>query len=98
VSDKIQTAIPHSDWGDGDCWGCLVAVERDGMAVIFCNECSAIVRTVPKEKLQPVLNEMELDQGFASEICPHCGAVNVFPGFTEMKAFVCMECGTGVLS
>jgi uncharacterized protein (DUF983 family) len=51
---------------------------------------------VQTEKLQAVLTEMELDRGFASEICPHCGAVNLFPGFTEMKAFVCKECGEGV--
>jgi uncharacterized protein (DUF983 family) len=32
----------------------------------------------------------------ARHTCPHCGAVNVFPGFTEMVAYTCTSCGKGV--
>ena len=35
-----------------------------------------------------------------SAICgsryPRCGAVNTFPGWTSMAAFVCSECGQAV--
>jgi uncharacterized protein (DUF983 family) len=29
----------------------------------------------------------------AGEICRHCGTVNLFPGFSQMVAFTCRECG-----
>jgi len=32
----------------------------------------------------------------ASAICPHCGEENTFPGFTEVSAYVCVECGKAV--
>ena len=31
-----------------------------------------------------------------STVCPHCGATNVFRGFTVIEAFVCRDCGGGV--
>jgi DNA-directed RNA polymerase subunit RPC12/RpoP len=63
---------------------------------LFCNECSAIVRNVPVEELQKTLDGMVLDMDFASAKCPHCGAINLLPGFTEMLAFICLECGRTV--
>jgi uncharacterized protein (DUF983 family) len=39
---------------------------------------------------------MELTLDVTSAICPHCGAVNLFPGFARMLAFVCRECGKAV--
>jgi hypothetical protein len=32
----------------------------------------------------------------ASAVCPHCGALNTFPGFEAIFAFICRECGEGV--
>ena len=32
----------------------------------------------------------------SSAVCPHCGATNVFRGFTVIEAFICQECGEGV--
>jgi uncharacterized protein (DUF983 family) len=43
-----------------------------------------------------MLDEMELSLEFASEKCPYCGAVNLFPGFSQMTAFVCRQCGQSV--
>jgi hypothetical protein len=41
----VSTTIPHSNFGDPECCGCLTAVIRDDLAVISCNECAAVVRT-----------------------------------------------------
>ena len=32
----------------------------------------------------------------ATATCPHCGKVNTFPGFTNVSAYVCAECGKAV--
>jgi uncharacterized protein (DUF983 family) len=39
---------------------------------------------------------MELTLELCSEMCPHCKAVNIFPGFSEMMAYTCRECGQAV--
>jgi hypothetical protein len=90
-----ETIIPHDSFG-ADCCGCLTGVIRGDQADIVCNECGALVRSVPAADLEQTLTEMELTLELASAMCPHCGAVNLFPGFSEMKAFVCSECGEGV--
>ncbi len=66
------------------------------MADIICNECEAVVQTVPTADLRRTLDEMESTLDVASAQCPHCGNVNLFPGFLEMLAFVCQECGESV--
>jgi uncharacterized protein (DUF983 family) len=30
-------------------------------------------------------------------MCPHCGSVNLFPGFSKILAFTCQHCGNAVL-
>jgi predicted RNA-binding Zn-ribbon protein involved in translation (DUF1610 family) len=68
----------------------------DNQADLTCNECGFVLRTVPIADLRRVQDEMQLSLDVASEKCPHCGAVNLFPGFSRMFAFVCRECGEGV--
>jgi hypothetical protein len=96
MDDVIGTAISHSDFGNPECCGCLNGIVRGDVAEIVCNECAAVVRTVPAEELQRALDEMESSLDVASAICPHCRAVNLFPGFSEMLAFACKECGRPV--
>lgn len=84
------------DWGDKECCGCLMIEERGDVADLVCNECGVVVRTVARSDLHPVVTEMSLAGGFAHELCPHCGSVNLFPGFSEMMAYRCRECGKGV--
>jgi hypothetical protein len=31
-----------------------------------------------------------------SAMCPHCGKVIIFPGFSEMKTYTCQECERAV--
>jgi hypothetical protein len=89
----LGTTLPHSDFGDPDCWGCLNGVIRGDQADILCNECGAIVRTVPAADLQRTFDEMELTLDLCTEMCPHCGKVNVIAGFSQVMAFTCSNCG-----
>jgi hypothetical protein len=96
VEGVIGTIIPHSEFGDPECCGCLNGIVRGEQADIVCNECDAVVRTVPAANLQQTLADMELALDTAAEMCPHCGVANLFPGFSSMAAFVCKECGEAV--
>jgi hypothetical protein len=42
------------------------------------------------------LDDMEPSLEIFTKMCPHCGNVNIFPGFTEMIAYTCQECGRAV--
>ena len=92
----VGTALPHADFGDPECCGCLCGTIREQQADIVCNECGTVVRTVPVADLQRTLDDMELTLDVCTEMCPHCGKVNVFPGFSEMHAYTCRECGRAV--
>ena len=93
----IETTLPHSDFGDPECCGCLNGVIRGDQADIVCNECGTVLRTVPVANVGQTLTELELTLEVASEVCPHCGSVNLFPGFSRMLAFNCRQCGKAVL-
>ena len=93
----IETTLPHSDFGDPDCCGCLNGVLRGDQADIVCNECGTVLRTVPVANVGQTLTELEITLEVASEMCPHCGSVNLFPGFSKMLAFICRQCGKAVL-
>ena len=93
----IETTLPHSDFGDPECCGCLNGVIRGDQADIVCNECGTVLRTVPATNVGQTLTELEITLEVASEMCPHCGSVNLFPGFSRMLAFICRQCGKAVL-
>ena len=92
----VPTWLPHCDFGDPDCGGFLVGILNGDDAEIGCNDCLAILKTVPAAELQRTFDEMELTLDFASEQCPHCKAVNVFTGFSQMMAYTCCQCGRAV--
>jgi hypothetical protein len=83
--------------GDPDCCGCLNGVIRGDQADVVCNECGTVLRTVPATNVGQTLTELEITLEVASEMCPHCGSVNLFPGFSRMLAFICRNCGKAVL-
>ena len=86
----IGTVIPHSDFGDAECCRCLNIFLLDDQVEFRCNECGKVVRNLAKTKLSAVLKEMqsgmEIVQGW-------CGTVHVSPGFSELYAFICDNCG-----
>jgi ribosomal protein S27E len=90
------TTLPQSDFGNPDCCGCLNGVITGGRAEIVCNECGAVLRTVPASELQTALDEMESTLDVASAMCPYCRSVNLFPGFSEVVAFTRRDCSRGV--
>jgi hypothetical protein len=92
----VATTIPHSDFGDPDCCGCLHGIIKGDQAEIICNECLLVVRTVPAADLQRTLDDMELTLDVSTEMCPHCGSVNVMPGFSDVLAYTCDQCGAVV--
>src|SRR5262245_8074331 len=56
-----------------------------------CSVCNAILLTFRRLRTQS--EETEPARLVTSARCPHCGKLNVFPGFT---AYVCQQCGRGV--
>ena len=81
------------DFGASDCRGCLTGRIIGDRGEIFCNECGEVVRSTPAGELQRALDEMNLGLDLATGLCKHCGAVNLFPGFSRVEAFVCQTCG-----
>jgi uncharacterized protein (DUF983 family) len=55
----------------------------------------AVVDAVPIGRAGKRLMELASVE-ICSAQCPHCGRLNLFPGFSVIKAFVCQECGEGV--
>jgi hypothetical protein len=84
--------VPHEFVGGINCCGCLIVVEHGDQAELRCNECDALVATVPAVDVEATLLKMAMQEGVCSETCTHCGAINVFPGFSMMLAFICREC------
>jgi hypothetical protein len=88
--------LPHSDFGDSECCGLLQGIVRGDAGQIVCNECGAVVRTLPPVELQKTLREMELELDVTTDLCPRCRAANIFPGFTEIEIYTCRQCGAPI--
>ena len=69
----VEPTLPHSEFGDPDCCGCLIGVIRGEEANIACNECLAVIRSVPTGDLQRTFDLMELTLNIASEKYPTAG-------------------------
>jgi len=55
------------------------------------------IRAAPYgDEVNPTLDDIELSLQICTGMCPHCGKVNIFPGFLEMKDYTCQECGQAV--
>jgi hypothetical protein len=93
--DELTTIVPHESLG-ADCCGCIVSVRRGEEADLVCNECNTLIRTVRASEAEETLLQLAPSDEICSTRCPHCGALNVFPGFSAMHAFTCSECGEGV--
>jgi hypothetical protein len=96
IEGVVGTTMPHPSFGDPECCGCLNGVVSGDQADIVCNECEAAVRSVPTSSLRQALTEMELTLDVDAAMCPHCGGVNLFPGFSKVMAYTCRKCGESV--
>ena len=88
--------IPHQNVGV-DCCGCLVPEVHGDQVRLVCNECGAIVRTITRAQFDAGhIPEDLLPKTVTTARCPHRSAVQAFPEFSSIEAFVCRECGLGV--
>ena len=55
-----------------------------------------MIQTVPIGDVEVVMLELAQTDTVCSVQCPHCGALNIFPGMSAIMAFICRECGEGV--
>jgi tRNA(Ile2) C34 agmatinyltransferase TiaS len=90
---EIVTTLPHEYFGNPDCCGCLTGIVCGDQAEIVCTECNAVIGSVTSTELRQTLTEMQLSLDVASANCPHCGAVHLSAGFSELRAFTCRQCG-----
>jgi hypothetical protein len=95
INDRLPI-IPHESLGT-DCCGCLYVRIDGAQAAIICNECGPMIRTVPVVDVEAVMLEMAQTDVICSARCTHCGALNTFPGMSSIGAFICSECGEGVV-
>jgi hypothetical protein len=95
---ELGVIIPHEVVAKVECCGCLVAIRRGHTAEIRCNECNALIQTVPLNEIEATMAKLAMPmwEEVTSERCSHCGALNVFPGFSTIDAYICKECGEGV--
>ncbi len=91
-----ETMLRHSAFGDSECSGSLRTSTQGDEAQLVCNECGAIVRTMPAADLNETLRDLELSMDVAGEICPNCTSVNLFLGSTQVSSFTCRSCGQEV--
>ena len=92
-SDELTSRmpiVPHEAAGV-DCCGCIVAAVEGDNVELRCNECGAVVGVIQIGILKDLLG---LES--AAQTCPHCGTLNTAPGFSQMKAYVCTNCGKAV--
>ena len=59
-----------------------------------CETCHSILLTFQRLGTQSA--EDKPPQTVASARCPHCGDLNIFPGFDSISVYVCQHCGQGV--
>jgi ribosomal protein L40E len=93
-NDEMDTIIPHECLGADRC-GCIVSVVRGHEADMVCNECNALIGTVPANEVEEMLLQLAPSDEICGSECLHCGALNVFPGFSTIEAFTCRQCGEG---
>jgi hypothetical protein len=59
-----------------------------------CNTCHSILLTFQRLGTQSA--ESKPARPILTARCPHCGDLNIFPGFDQILAYVCQDCGEGV--
>ena len=88
--------MPHSDYGDSECCGCLFPAEHDGKVDLTCNECGVVLCSIPVHEVEMRMLQMAIALGFCSEIRPYCKEVSTLLGYDCVLAYVCRHCERGV--
>lgn len=95
----IATTIPHSEFNDPNCCGCLNVVGRAGMFVEFvCNECGSVIACAREQDMEAAIHALELNCPVATAVCPHCDFTNAVVGLSTPLAYVCQNCGESVVA
>ncbi len=95
--NDVPIIVPHEEHGDAECCGCLMPIMRGDQADLVCNECGAVVGTVAASEVEHTLLQMAMAAGMCNEVCPICGGLNTFLGFTAMESYICRHCSEGVV-
>jgi hypothetical protein len=93
--DKFTTIVPHESLG-ADCCGCIVAVNRGDEADLVCNECNALIRTVPAAQAELTLFAARIFRGDLQRKVSALHSAECIFRSSAMNAFTCRECGEGV--
>jgi len=56
---EIPIIVPHADHGDAECCGCLMPVVRGDQTYLVCNECGAVIRSVPANEAGQAIAALE---------------------------------------
>jgi hypothetical protein len=73
------------------------AVDGSPYSEFICSTCFAILLTFQRVKVEEAkASNMPLTESVGSATCPHCGALNTFPGWSSIDAYICRKCGEGV--
>ena len=83
---------------DPECCGCLNGIIRATVLLSLATNALRWSARYRRRTYQQTLTEMELTLELCSAICPHCGSTNLFPGFSQIMAYTCKECGAGCRS
>ena len=82
---------------DKVCCGLIMPAQTSVGVELLCNECGLVMAMVPTmAEAEEILMRLAMEDGLCSEVCPNCGATNVFTGFDSMLMFVCRHCCAGV--
>jgi predicted RNA-binding Zn-ribbon protein involved in translation (DUF1610 family) len=94
-ADIFDATIPHADHGDPECCGCLMTrAPLEGVVDVVCNECGKLIGQCSVRDVKGYLRELAGE--VITDSCPHCGEANHFPGFDQILAYLCHECGEPV--
>jgi hypothetical protein len=57
----------------------------EDQADILCNECEAVILSVPLADLERVVRELAQTDTVCTAVCTHCGVLNTFPGMVDNR-------------
>lgn len=79
--------VPHETVAALIVAGASLLLWKAAVSNCAASECGGVLGVIQTEILKSLVG---LDD--AEHNCTHCGKLNVFPGFTTMKAYVCDGC------